>query len=199
MNVAFTGGRDSTTQERIDRHATRILRFRPVAWCRPRCASQGFGEDRSKVGDRVERPISSTRRSLRWRMRFVWSTYYVMVGDRPGEGARVLNQLRTRASPHGAARLSRRASRQSTWSRSTAGRSRARRRAGWKVVGPKKAFLIQGSDRVGALVGAFDRLAASNVNVTATDAVTAGGRRFGSLLWVKQSDVARAKKALGAR
>lgn len=58
--------------------------------------------------------------------------------------------------------------------------------------------LIQGGDRVGALAGAYARLAAARINVTATDAVTAGRRRFGALLWVKQKDVARAKKALGA-
>jgi hypothetical protein len=127
--------------------------------------------------------------------------YYVMVGDRPGEGARVLNQLRDarvnlmalHAFPVG-----RRAQIDMVPVDSRAFTSAAKR-AGWKIVGPKKAFLIQGNDRVGALVGAYDRLAAAKINVTATDAVTAGGRRFGSLLWVKQSDVPHAKQVLRAR
>jgi len=31
------------------------------------------------------------------------------------------------------------------------------------------------------------------------DAVTAGSRRFGAIFWVKQKDVARAARLLGAR
>jgi hypothetical protein len=38
----------------------------------------------------------------------------------------------------------------------------------------------------------------AKINVTAVDAVTAGAGRFGAILWVKQSDVNRAARALGA-
>ena len=127
--------------------------------------------------------------------------FYIMVGDKPGEGARVLNHLRgmginlmaLHAFPVG------RRAQIDMFPADRVAFARAAKKAGWKVTGPRQAFLIQGSDRVGALVGAFDRLAKAKINVTATDAVTAGGRRFGSLLWVKPRDVARAKKALGAR
>jgi hypothetical protein len=127
--------------------------------------------------------------------------FYIMVGDKPGEGARVLSRLkaaRVNLMALHAFPVGRRAQVDMVPANSRAFSSAAKK-AGWKVVGPKRAFLIQGGDRVGALVGAFERLAAAKINVTATDAVTAGGRRFGSLLWVKQRDVARAKKALGAR
>jgi hypothetical protein len=127
--------------------------------------------------------------------------FYVMVGDKPGEGARVLNHLKTarvnlmalHAFPVG---------RRAQIDLVPADRrafSAAARKARWKVAGPKKAFLIQGDDRVGALTGAFARLATAKINITATDAVTAGRRRFGALLWVAQKDVAAAKRALGAR
>jgi hypothetical protein len=127
--------------------------------------------------------------------------FYVTVGDKPGEGARVLNHLRDsgvnlvalHAFPAG-----RRAQIDMIPSDRRAFTAAARK-ARWRVTGPKKAFLIQGDDRVGALVDAFARLAAAKINVTATDAVTAGGGRFGALLWVKPKDVARAARALAAR
>jgi hypothetical protein len=70
--------------------------------------------------------------------------------------------------------------------------------AKWKVVGPKKAFIIQGDDRVGALVEYFAKLAEAKINVTATDALSAGAGRFGAILWVQARDVKRAANALGA-
>jgi predicted amino acid-binding ACT domain protein len=72
----------------------------------------------------------------------------------------------------------------------------AARTAKWKLQGPKKAFLIQGDDRVGALVDYFVRLAEAGVNVTATDAVATGGQ-FGAIIWVNARDVKKAAKALG--
>ena len=47
----------------------------------------------------------------------------------------------------------------------------AAKRAKWKVVGPKRGFLVQGDDRVGAIAELLERLAAAKVNVTAIDAV----------------------------
>ncbi|MDQ7850674.1 MAG: hypothetical protein QN152_06685 [Armatimonadota bacterium] len=127
--------------------------------------------------------------------------YYIDVPDRPGEGARILahlkksrvNLLAVHAFPHG-----RRT--QVDFVPANAARFRAAARAaGWKVVGPKKAFVIQGNDRVGALVDYFTRLGAAKINVTATDALAAGGGRFGAILWVKARDVNRAGKVLGVR
>ena len=73
----------------------------------------------------------------------------------------------------------------------------AAKAAKWKVVGPKKAFLVSGSDRPGAVAELMGRLAAFKINVTAVDAVCASGGSFGAILWVAQRDVARAAKALG--
>ena len=67
----------------------------------------------------------------------------------------------------------------------------------WKVTGPKRAFLIQGDDRVGAISDLHEKLAAAKINVTAIDAVCAGGGRFAAILWVASRDVGRAAKALG--
>jgi hypothetical protein len=63
---------------------------------------------------------------------------------------------------------------------------------------PKIAFLIQGTDRPGAMGELLNRLGAANINVRATLGVAAGGNRYGSILWVDQQDVELAARALGA-
>ena len=77
--------------------------------------------------------------------------------------------------------------------------ARGARKAGVKLGKRKTAFLVQGEDRVGALVRVLDKLAEAKINMVAMDAVTAGGRRFGAIFWVKPKDVARASRLLGAR
>jgi hypothetical protein len=67
----------------------------------------------------------------------------------------------------------------------------------WKLTGPKRAFLIEGDDRVGACADVLSRLAAAKVNVTAMDAL-AGGGRYSAILWVKARDVKKAAAVLGA-
>lgn len=62
----------------------------------------------------------------------------------------------------------------------------------------KTAFLIRGSDQRGAIARVTSKLAMAKINVTAVDAVSAGGGRFGAILWVKQKDVNRAARSLGA-
>jgi predicted amino acid-binding ACT domain protein len=63
----------------------------------------------------------------------------------------------------------------------------------------KKAFLVQGPDRPGAVHGHFRKLAAAGVSVTAASAVTTGDKRYGMIVWVKPRDYNRAAKALAAR
>lgn len=80
-----------------------------------------------------------------------------------------------------------------------AGVRRVARKEGWRLSAAKKGFLVQGSDRVGAVHGDLRRLADAGINVTAADAVTAGKGRYGLILWVKPRDYARAARALRAR
>lgn len=63
---------------------------------------------------------------------------------------------------------------------------------------PKVAFLIQGADRPGAVGEIMKRLGAANVNIRAALGVSAGGDRYGALLWVNQQDVELASRVLGA-
>jgi len=127
--------------------------------------------------------------------------FYVGIPDKPGEGARVLADLRVagvhltaiHAFPSG-----RRAQVDFVPSDPAAFKAAARK-AGWKAAGPKKAFVIDGADRTGALVNYFAKLGKAKINVTAVSALAAGAGRFGAVLWVKQRDITRAARVLGAR
>jgi hypothetical protein len=68
----------------------------------------------------------------------------------------------------------------------------------WKVVGPKRGFLIQGDDRVGAIADIVGALADAKINVIAIDAVCVDGR-YGALCWVAPRDVKEAAQALKAQ
>ena len=125
--------------------------------------------------------------------------FYIEAPDKPGEGIKVLKQLKEAGVnleaftgfPKG-----RRAQLDFIPSDPAAFKA-VSKKAKWKVVGPKKGFLIQGEDRVGALADLLENLAAAKINVTASDAICAGGGRFGALLWVKPRDVKRAAKIFG--
>ncbi len=67
----------------------------------------------------------------------------------------------------------------------------------WKLVGPKRAFLIQGDDHVGAIADIVGVLADAKINIIAIDAVCADGC-FGALCWVAPRDVKKAAQALMA-
>lgn len=73
----------------------------------------------------------------------------------------------------------------------------AAKRAKWKVVGPKRGFLLHGDDRVGAIADLLERLGAAKINVTAIDAVSVDGR-YGAILWVAPRDVKKTIGLLGA-
>jgi hypothetical protein len=68
---------------------------------------------------------------------------------------------------------------------------------GLDVVGPRKAFLIQGEDTVGALVEHHVHLAAAGISVHAANGVADGRGHFGYVLWVAPGDFERAAEILG--
>lgn len=63
----------------------------------------------------------------------------------------------------------------------------------------KRAFLIQGDDRVGAVADTTAKLAEASINVTAASATGVGASRYGMILWVAPADSERAAGALGAQ
>jgi prephenate dehydratase len=80
----------------------------------------------------------------------------------------------------------------------TATLTHAAKKLGIKLSGKKTGFLVQGTDRVGAMTGTLDALGAAKINVTACDVVAAGEGRFGAIFWVKPQSVAKAARLLGA-
>ena len=80
-----------------------------------------------------------------------------------------------------------------------AGLKRVARREGWRLSRVKRAFLVQGTDEVGAALAPLDKIAAEKINVIAADAVTAGKGRFGMIFWVPPRHYRRAAKVLSAR
>lgn len=66
----------------------------------------------------------------------------------------------------------------------------------WKLVGPKRGFLVQGDDRIGAVADLVGRLAGANISVIAIDAVSIY-ERYGALCWVAPRDIKKAAAVLG--
>jgi hypothetical protein len=65
------------------------------------------------------------------------------------------------------------------------------------LVGPKKAFLVQGEDDVGAIVELHQKLSSAGIDVHAANGVSSGSARFGYVLWVKAEQYEEAAQALG--
>ncbi len=76
---------------------------------------------------------------------------------------------------------------------------RVARREGWLLSKTKNGLLVQGSNEFGACHRQLKKLADERINVTAVDAVAAGRKRYGMILWVKPKDYVRASRALRAK
>lgn len=126
--------------------------------------------------------------------------FYMLVPHKAGEAVRALNALKDAGVnliafsgfPEG-----RRAQLDFIPADATAFKSVAKANK-WKIVGPKRGFLIQGDDRVGAVADIVDKLADAKINVIAIDAVCADGR-YGALCWVAPRDLKKAGQVLGAQ
>jgi hypothetical protein len=74
----------------------------------------------------------------------------------------------------------------------------AAKKAGLKMGAKKTGFLVQGDDRVGAVSDIMTKVAEAGINITALDAIVAGGGRYGVIFWVKSEDVRKTAKLIGA-
>ena len=127
--------------------------------------------------------------------------YYVTVPDAPGEGKRILSALKDSGVnlhaflgfPLGGGQ-----SQLDLVPEDAEALREAAERAGVTLSEAKRAFLIQGDDRVGAVADTMEKLAEANVNLTAAAATGAGSGRYGMILWVAAADYERAAEALGA-
>jgi hypothetical protein len=126
--------------------------------------------------------------------------FYITAPNKPGEGARALNMLKEAGVnllafsgfPQG-----RRAQLDFIPADPSAFKQAAKG-AKWKLVGPKRGFLVQGDDRVGAVAELLERLGAAKINVSAIDALCVADGRYGAIFWVAPKDVKKAAALLGA-
>jgi len=126
--------------------------------------------------------------------------FYVMAPQKPGVGAALLAELQ-QAGVNLLAFSgfpSSRAAQVDFVPEDAAAFKAAAKKAKWKVKGPKKALMVMGDDRPGAVAGVMKTLAAARINVTALQAVCAGAGRFGVILWTSPTAIARAGRLLGA-
>ena len=126
--------------------------------------------------------------------------YYATVGDAPGEAQRILSALKDSGvnllaflgfpGERGQAQID-------LVPEDPESLKQAAERAGITLSEAKRAFLIEGDDRVGAVADTIAKLAGANINVTAASAIGAAGR-FGMILWVTPAEYEKAAGALGA-
>jgi hypothetical protein len=127
--------------------------------------------------------------------------YYVTVPDTPAAAQRILAALKERGVnllaflgfPLGGGQ-----SQIDLVPEDPASLREAAERAGVTLSEAKRAFLIQGDDRAGAVADTMAKLADANINVTAAAATGAGAGRYGVIVWVAAADYERAAEALGA-
>ncbi len=125
--------------------------------------------------------------------------FYIEVPNKLGEGAKVLRALKdagVNLTAFSGFPVGRRAQLDFFPADRAAFKSVARANR-WKVVGPKRGFLIQGDDRVGAVAEIVGKLADAKIDVVAVDAVCVDGR-YGALCWVAARNRKKAAQLLGA-
>jgi hypothetical protein len=127
--------------------------------------------------------------------------YYVTVPDAPGEGQRILSALQESGVnllaylgfPVGGGR-----SQIDLVPEDPDALNDVAAQLGTALSEAKRAFLVQGDDRVGAVADTTAKLAEAGINVTAAAATAAGSGRYGMILWVAAADYERAADVLGA-
>jgi len=127
--------------------------------------------------------------------------YYVTVPDAPGEGQRILSALQEGGVnllayvgfPVGGGR-----SQIDLVPDAPDALKDVAEQLGTPLSEAKRAFLVQGDDRVGAVSDTTAKLAEAGINVTAAAATAAGSGRYGMILWVAAADYERSAEVLGA-
>jgi hypothetical protein len=127
--------------------------------------------------------------------------YYTIVADKPGEARKLLeflsertvNLLALTAFPAGEGK-----SQIDLFPDDPKMLKEAADDAEMTLVGPKKAFLLQGEDRIGALYDVHLKLSNAGVNIYACNGVVDGTGRFGYVIWVNPDDFEQASKVLGS-
>ena len=127
--------------------------------------------------------------------------YYTVVANKPGEARRLLDFLSEKmVNLHAltAFPLDEGQSQIDLFPTEPEVLKEAAKDAGIDLVGPKKAFLLQGEDRMGALYDFHLKLANAGINIYACNGVVDGTGRFGYVIWVDPADFDEASKVLSS-
>ncbi len=126
--------------------------------------------------------------------------FYVSVKDEPGQSLKVLTQMKDMgvnmlafaAIPTGLHKTQ-----LTLFPEDSLQLQSVAKRAGMKLVGPQGAFLVQGSDEIGALVGVHEKLYRAKVNIYSSTCVTDGHCCYGYIIYVRPERYEDAAAALG--
>jgi len=126
--------------------------------------------------------------------------FYTCIDDRPGEAYRLLARMRRReinflsfsAFPSGPGQV------QLNFLPDDGDElKKAAGELNVQMMGPKKAFLIQGDDHVGAMADIFRLFFDAHINIHAANCVCDDRGGYGMVIWVSPRDYETAAKVLG--
>lgn len=125
--------------------------------------------------------------------------HYVIVGDEPGEARRLMEHLSEQGVnliAFTAFPIENNQAQLDFVTRDTEQLRKAVDDAGAELVGPKRAILVQGDDRVGALYDHHLKLANARINIHAANGVAAPSGKYGYIIWVAPNQIKAAVEAL---
>ena len=125
--------------------------------------------------------------------------YYAITQDKPGEAHKILsiladvgvNQLAFNAMQMGPER-----SQITFFPEDESLLVRVAKKAGLSLDGPYNAILVQGTDKMGALVEIHEKLYSANINIASSTAIADGSGSYGYLIYVRPDEYDRAAEAL---
>ncbi|UCG51161.1 MAG: hypothetical protein JSW58_13315 [Candidatus Latescibacterota bacterium] len=126
--------------------------------------------------------------------------FYTMVQDRPGEACRLLSQLASEEVnlvAFSAVPIGHEQTQLVIYPESVERLARAAEKGGLTLTGPQRAILIQGDDRLGALVGFLQKLYDAGINMSSSTGVSDGRGGYGYVIHLRADDIAPAARALG--
>jgi hypothetical protein len=127
--------------------------------------------------------------------------FYTLVNDRPGEACKLLSQLASgevNLLAFSAIPIGHEHTQLVIYPEDAERLVRAAEQGGYNLTGPQRAILIQGDDRLGALVGYCQKLSAADINIAASSGVTDGRGGYGYVIHLRAEDVEDAARELGA-
>lgn len=125
--------------------------------------------------------------------------YYMTVPDKPGAACNVLFQLAAadvNLLAFSAVPIGPENTQLVLFPQNIESLARGAEKAGFVLSGPNRAFLIQGDDKLGALVSIHERLSDAGINVYASTGVSDGRGGFGYVMYVKSDRFDEAARVL---